>query len=52
MGLSLATVYCGEGVGKEERTALVEALKEAAPTLEVEALEGGQPHYEFIISLE
>ena len=52
MGLSLATVYCGEGVGREERTALVEALKEAAPTLEVEALEGGQPHYEFIISLE
>ena len=52
LGVSLATVYCGEGVGEEERGRLVGALEEAVPSLEVEVLEGGQPHYEFIVSLE
>ena len=52
LGVSLATVYYGEGVGEEERGRLVGALEKAVPSLEVEVLEGGQPHYEFIVSLE
>lgn len=52
LGVSLATVYCGEGVGGEERSRFVDALEKSAPSLEVETLQGGQPHYEFIISLE
>lgn len=52
LGVSLATVYWGEGAGEEEQDRLVGALKEAAPSLEVELLEGGQPHYEFIVSFE
>ena len=52
LGLSLATVYCGEGVGEEERSRFVAELGKAVPSLEVEALDGGQPHYQFIISLE
>ena len=52
LDISLATVYCGEGVGEEERSRFVAELEKAIPALEVEALDGGQPHYEFIISLE
>ena len=52
LDISLATVYCGEGVGEEEKSRFVAELEKAVPELEVEALDGGQPHYEFIISLE
>ncbi len=52
LGVSLATVYCGEGVGEEEKGRLVGALEKVVPSLEVEVLVGGQPHYEFIVSLE
>lgn len=52
LGASLATVYCGEGAEEEEQVRFIKALREAVSSLEVESLEGGQPHYEFIVSLE
>lgn len=52
LGISLATVYCGEGVGYDERNRFVAEMERAVPSLEVEALDGGQPHYDFIVSLE
>ena len=52
MEISLATVYCGEGVTGEEQEQLTSALEEVAPFLEVDLIHGGQPHYQFIISLE
>ena len=52
LDISLATVYCGEGVGEGEKSRFVAELEKAVPELEVETLDGGQPHYEFIISLE
>ena len=52
MDLSLATVYCGEGVTEDQQTRLVKAFEEAVSFLEVEVVHGGQPHYQFIVSLE
>ena len=45
-------VFCGEGVD-EEGVALVEGIiKEAAPMAEVAVMQGGQPLYPYIISVE
>lgn len=52
LDVSLATVFCGDGVGEEERSRFVAELQNAVPALEVELVDGGQPHYEFIVSLE
>ena len=52
LDVSLATVYSGEGVGEDERNRVVAELGKAVPSLEVETLDGGQPHYDFIVSLE
>ena len=52
MDLSLATVYSGEGVTESQRARLIKTFEEAASFLEVEMIHGGQPHYQFIVSLE
>jgi dihydroxyacetone kinase-like predicted kinase len=49
---SLLTVYSGEDVRDADVDALVAALKEEYPSLEVELVRGGQPHYPYILSLE
>ena len=51
-GISLATVYWGADTDADERNRLAESLKDHLPDVEVEMLDGGQPHYDFIISLE
>jgi uncharacterized protein len=48
----VVTVYCGEGVTLEEGQELGDSISGALPNLEVEVVEGGQPHYPFIISVE
>lgn len=49
---SYIMVFCGEGVD-EEGVALVEGIiKEAAPMAEVAVMQGGQPLYPYIISVE
>ncbi|MBN1875986.1 MAG: DAK2 domain-containing protein [Anaerolineae bacterium] len=48
----LVTVYYGEGVGASQAEGLVERLIGTYPELEFEVVEGGQPHYPYIISIE
>ncbi|MGC9469734.1 MAG: DAK2 domain-containing protein [Anaerolineae bacterium] len=48
----LITLYYGEEVTEEEAQALADALAEAYPDMEFEVIEGGQPHYPYLISIE
>lgn len=48
----LVTLYFGEGVGGEPAQALAEKLADIYPDLEFEVVEGGQPHYPYILSIE
>ena len=52
LDVSLATVYYGNSVTESQQARLIKAFEEAAPFLEVDMIYGGQPHYEFIVSLE
>ncbi len=49
---SLLTVYAGEDVRAEDAEALVTRLRERYPALEIELVQGGQPHYPYMLSLE
>jgi uncharacterized protein len=48
----LITLYFGEQVTRPEATALVEQLSEDYPDLDFEVVEGNQPHYPYIVSIE
>jgi DAK2 domain fusion protein YloV len=48
----IVTIYFGEGVGEEEASALTKAIEERFSFLETEVKDGGQPYYEYIISVE
>jgi len=48
----LVTLYYGEGMDAAQAEALAERLSEIYPDLEFEVVEGGQPHYPYIISIE
>ncbi|MDQ3694547.1 MAG: DAK2 domain-containing protein [Chloroflexota bacterium] len=48
----LITIFTGAGVSPEAATGLRDALRATAPRLTVEMVEGGQPHYPFVISVE
>jgi DAK2 domain fusion protein YloV len=48
----LVTIYWGEGASWDDAVALCEAIGHAYPNLEAEVVEGGQPHYPYIISVE
>ncbi len=48
----VVAVYCGEGVSQEEGRKLAEAIREQWENVEVEVVDGGQPHYPYIISVE
>jgi len=48
----IVTLYYGHGVHKEEAEALARAIRERYPAQEVEVVEGGQPHYPYILSSE
>ncbi len=50
--MDVLNVYYGEGVDKERAEALVEALGEVSPDLEVILYEGKQPHSFYILSAE
>ncbi len=51
-GFELMTVYRGEGVSRAAADRLRDALKAERPDLEIELVDGGQPHYDFLISAE
>jgi DAK2 domain fusion protein YloV len=51
-GFELVTVYRGEGIDKAAAAELVAAIRAAFDSLEVELVDGDQPHYSFLISAE
>lgn len=48
----IITLYYGEDVSEEEADALAELLEENCPEQDIEVIQGGQPHYLYIISVE
>ena len=48
----IITVYYGEDVSEDEADAAVEMLEGALPDAEVSAVNGGQPVYYYMISIE
>jgi dihydroxyacetone kinase-like predicted kinase len=48
----LITLFYGSNVDRSEVDQIADAIKKAYPDQQVEILEGGQPYYQFIISIE
>ena len=48
----LITLFYGEDLSITEANRIVDAVRKAYPGQEVELQDGGQPHYQFIISVE
>ena len=48
----IITLYYGEDVSEEEANTLAELLEEDCPDQDIEVIQGGQPHYLYIISVE
>jgi dihydroxyacetone kinase-like predicted kinase len=48
----LITLFYGEDLSSAEANRIVDAVRTAYPTQEIEIQDGGQPHYQFIISVE
>ena len=48
----LITLFHGENVTQEEAQEMADMIKEKYPDQEVELQYGGQPHYQFILSIE
>jgi DAK2 domain fusion protein YloV len=48
----LVTLFYGEGMSHSEANRIADTVRTKYPTLEIEVQEGGQPHYQFIISVE
>ncbi|HZQ35642.1 MAG TPA: DAK2 domain-containing protein [Dehalococcoidia bacterium] len=46
------TLYSGEGVAPSESAAAAETIAASMPGLDVQLLDGGQPHYDYIAALE
>jgi dihydroxyacetone kinase-like predicted kinase len=49
---ALVTLYYGEGVTADEAGAMAREILLRFPEVEVEALSGGQPHYQYLVSVE
>src|SRR5581483_10027980 len=48
----LVTLFYGEEMNQAEANRIADRVREKYPSLEVELQDGGQPHYQFIISVE
>ncbi len=51
-GFELVTLYYGEGVGEREAAQLADAIRTAIEGVDVEVIEGGQPHHRYVIAAE
>ena len=49
---SIVTVYAGQGTSREAAQQLHETLERRYPQITIESSVGGQPHYQFIVSVE
>jgi uncharacterized protein len=50
--VEIVTIYWGAGALAAEAHAVAARIREAHPGLAVEVVEGGQPHYPYVVSLE
>jgi DAK2 domain fusion protein YloV len=50
--LELITLFYGEDLPVNEANRIVDVIRAAFPSQEIELQDGGQPHYQFIISVE
>jgi dihydroxyacetone kinase-like predicted kinase len=48
----LITMFHGENISQEDAQRMAKKIQEKYPDLEVELQYGGQPHYQFIMSIE
>ena len=48
----LVTIYCGANAGAAEAEEVAASVRERYPDLEVEVVAGGQPHHNYIVSVE
>ncbi len=48
----LITLFYGENLDREASQAIADIIQEAYPEVEIEVQPGGQPHYQFIMSIE
>jgi hypothetical protein len=48
----LVTLFFGENMTHVEANRIKDVIGKKYPSLEIEVQEGGQPHYQFIISIE
>ena len=48
----IATIYYGEDADSAEAEGVSTSIREQYPDLQVEVVHGGQPHYNFIVSIE
>jgi hypothetical protein len=48
----IVTLFYGGDMSHVEANRLADAVREKYSNLEVEVQEGGQPHYQFILSIE
>jgi hypothetical protein len=48
----LITLFYGEDLSATEANRVADKVREAYPGQEIEVQDGGQPHYQFIISVE
>jgi DAK2 domain fusion protein YloV len=48
----LITLYYGEDFSQSDANRIVDLVRSAYPSQEIELQDGGQPHYQFIISVE
>jgi DAK2 domain fusion protein YloV len=48
----LITLFYGSGVSRMEVDAIIDSIRKKFPQQEIEVQDGGQPHYQFIISIE
>jgi DAK2 domain fusion protein YloV len=46
------TMFYGDNISKQEVNRIADHLRQAFPNQEIEIHDGGQPHYQFIISIE
>ena len=47
----VCAVFCGAGVGEEEKERLEEAISEAFPLMDAEFFDGGQEIYRWVIGV-
>jgi len=49
---ALITLYWGEDTGQDEAERVANMLRDCYPGIDVEPVQGGQPHYDYLVSIE